>query len=378
MIRPVLRRDSVPGAPGFIEAVVGPLLAVGVVTILAALVYQDNTMTEIVLLFGINAIMVVGYQIFVGNTGLVSFGHVAFMAVGAYATAIVSMDPLDKSIVLQNLPHFLAKLHLSVIPSLVIGGAAAAVLAVVAGAALMRLSGAAASIATLGLLVITVNVLSNASEFTHGPRSLFGVPSDTNFGWVFGWLGVAVVISGVFKWSRAGLRARANRDDGVAAESVGIGAMRARLLPFVLSAFLTGVGGGLYAMLLTAFSPASFAIPLVVVVLTMAIIGGVNSITGAVVGAAVVTVLNEVLRRVENGVNVLGVHVSAPTGISAAVLGIALILMLRWRPEGLLSSFELQFERRRDRPAPAVAPEPAPAAISTPPEKGGTHASQRV
>jgi branched-chain amino acid transport system permease protein len=372
MFRPVLRRDYSPGPQGFVGAVLGPLLAVAAITGIAALVYQDPTMMEIVLLFGINAIMVVGFQVFVGNTGLVSFGHIAFMAIGAYATAIVSMNPLDKAIVLKDLPRFLFNLHLGVIPSLVIGGAAAAIFALVTGVALMRLSGAAASIATLGLLVITTNVLSQASQFTHGPESLFGVPQDANFGWVFGALAVAVLVSGLFKWSRAGLRARANRDDVVAGESVGVASLRARLLPFALSAFLTGVAGGLYAMLLTAFSPASFAIPLVVVVLTMAIIGGVNSITGAVIGAAVVTVLNELMRRVENGVTVLGVHLNAPTGISAAVLGIALILMLRWRPEGLLSAYELQVDRPHTEAADdaaAIQPEPV--------SKGGSHASQR-
>lgn len=376
MFRPVLRRDAGTGRQGFAGAVIGPLLTVGLVTGMAALVYQDSTMTEIVLLFGINAIMVVGFQLFVGSTGLVSFGHIAFMAIGAYATAIVSMDPFDKSIVLKNLPRFLFNLHLSVIPSLLVGGAAAAMFALVTGVALMRLSGAAASIATLGLLVITTNVLSQASEFTHGPESLFGVPGDTNFGWVFGSLALAVLISGLFKWSRAGLRARANRDDVVAGESVGVASLRARLLPFALSAFLTGVAGGLYAMLLTAFSPVSFAIPLVVVVLTMAIIGGVNSITGAVVGAAVVTVLNEVMRRVENGVTVLGVHLNAPTGISAAVLGIALIVMLRWRPEGLLSAYELQLGAPEPDPV-----DPSPEGTSIQPEpfsKGGSHAGQRV
>ena len=125
--------------------------------------------------------------------------------------------------------------------------------ALMTGVALMRLSGAAASIATLGLLVITTNVLLQASEFTHGPQSLFGVPQDANFGWVFGTLAVAVLVSGLFKWSRAGLQARANRDDLIAGESVGIASLRARLIPFVVSAFLTGVAGGLYAMLLTAF-----------------------------------------------------------------------------------------------------------------------------
>jgi branched-chain amino acid transport system permease protein len=374
MIRPALRRDQVPGAAGLAGAIAGPLLAVGIVTALAALVYANDTMTEIVLLFGINAVMVVGFQIFVGNTGLVSFGHVAFMAIGAYATAIVSMDDIDKSIVLKDLPGWLADIHFGVVPSLIVGGGAAAAFAFVTGLALMRLSGAAASIATLGLLVITVNVLSQANEFTHGPRSIFGVPDSTNFLWVFSALAVAVLISAVYKWSRAGLRARANRDDVVAAESVGVASLRARLLPFVLSAFLTGVGGGLYAMLLTAFSPASFAIPLVVVVITMAIIGGINSITGALLGAAVVTLLNELLRRVENGVDVVGVHLKTATGMSGAVLGVALILMLRWRPSGLISAYELQIEGPGERPAQVPAAAEAPA----PPSTEGTHARQRV
>jgi len=349
MIRLALRRDHVPGVRGFAGAVAGPLLAVGIVTALAAVVYADETMTEVVLLFGINAIMVVGFQVFVGNTGLVSFGHVAFMAIGAYAAGIASIPLIDKELFLPDLPGFLADVELGVVPALLVGGTAAALLALVTGVALMRLNGAAASIATLGLLVITVNVLSQASSITKGPRSLFGVPDHANFFWVFTWLAVAVLISATFKWSRAGLRARANRDDSIAAESAGIPSLAARLLPFVLSAFLTGIGGGLYAMLLTAFSPASFAIPLVVIVLTMAIVGGINSITGALAGAAVVTVVNELLRRVENGVDVFGLHLKTATGMSAAVLGIALILMLRWRPEGLLSAFELQLETRADR-----------------------------
>jgi branched-chain amino acid transport system permease protein len=363
MIRPALRRDHVPGVRGFLAAVAGPLVAVGLVTALAAVVYADETMTEIVLLFGINAIMVVGFQVFVGNTGLVSFGHVAFMAIGAYAAGLASIPVADKELFLPDLPGFLAEIELGVVPALVVGGGAASLLALVTGVALMRLNGAAASIATLGLLVITINVLREASSITKGPRSFFGVPDHASFFWVFVCLAVAVLISATFKWSRAGLRARANRDDAVAAESVGVPSLGARLPPFVLSAFLTGVGGGLYAMLLTAFSPASFAIPLVVVVLTMAIVGGINSITGALAGAAVVTVLNELLRRVEDGVDVLGVHLKTATGMSAAVLGIALILVLRWRPEGLLSAYELQLEGRGDRPAERaveVDEEPAP------------------
>ena len=357
MIGPRLRQDRLPGRAGFMLAVIGPLIAVALVTALAALVYTDATMKEIVLIFGINAIMVVGFQAFVGNTGLVSFGHIAFMAVGAYATGITSIPIRDKEIFLPDLPGFLASMELDALPSLLVGGAAAALLALVSGVALMRLSGAAASIATLGLLVIVVNVLSQATSITHGPQSLYGVPSYTDFGSVFILLAVAVLLSAAFKWSSAGLRARANRDDPMAAEASGVGPLRARLAPFVLSAFLTGVGGGLYAQLLTGFSPGSFTIPLVVVVLTMAIVGGINSITGALIGAATITVLNELLRRVEDGVSIVGTEIDAPTGISGAVLGIMLIVMLRSRPAGLFSDYEFQFERGAGSAAgPAAAP----------------------
>lgn len=355
MIRPTLKRDRLPGAWGFVDAVVGPLFVAAVVIAAGALVYQDRSMTQIVLLFGINAIMVIGFQIFVGNTGLVSFGHVAFMALGAYGAAIVSIDPADKSYLLPDLPAFLEHMKLGVVPSLLVGGFVAAVFALLAGVALMRLSGAAASIATLGLLAITVNILSQATRFTHGPRSLFGVPEYANFGWVFGSLAVVVLLSGLFKWSAAGLRARANRDDLVAAEASGVGSLLSRLIPFVISAFVTGVGGALYGMLISAFSPASFTIALVVVVLTMSIIGGINSITGALVGASLITALNEVMRRVENGFDIAGLHIEAATGISAAVLGVALIVTLRVRPAGLLSSYEFQLGLGRGVRHPPVA-----------------------
>lgn len=345
--RIALRRDRVPGLPGLAAAIVGPLLAVGAVTVLAALVYTDPTMTEIVLLFGINAIMVVGFQTLVGNTGIVSFGHVAFMAVGAYAAGIAAMPVADKEIALPDLPGIFAGFEAGILLSLLIGGGVAALLALVTGTALMRMSGAAASIATLGLLLIVNNVLAQATPITRGPQSLFGIPASTTFFWVFASLAAVVVLSGAFKWSAAGLRARATRDDPIAAESAGINVLRARLWPFVLSAFITGVGGGLYAQLLTAFSPASFFIPQLVVVLTMAIIGGIQSITGAITGAAVITVLTEILRRIESGVTIAGIDIQAATGISAAVLGVALILMLRWRPEGLLGASEVQFEGQR-------------------------------
>src|SRR5262249_47445931 len=121
MLRPLLRRDRAPGRAGFFDAVIGPMVIVLTLTGVAAALYTDNSLSEIILIFGINAIMVVGFQTFVGSTGIVSFGHVAFMAIGAYATAVAAIAPADKSYILPRLPRFLEHLQLGVIPSLLVG-----------------------------------------------------------------------------------------------------------------------------------------------------------------------------------------------------------------------------------------------------------------
>ncbi len=326
----------------------GPVLIAGLATLLAGVVQiaTNGSIYDVVLLFGINAIMVVGFQSFVGNTGVVSFGHVAFMALGAYAAGVVSVPVTLKSVVLPTLPHFLATTQLPMLPSLLVGGIAAAIVGMVSGVAILRLSGAAASIATLGVLVIVNNVLSNASEFTRGPQAFFGVTQTTNFAWVFISLVVVVAISAWLKWSAVGLRARAVRDDAVAAEASGVRRVPSRLWPFVLSSFITGIGGALYAHDLTAFSPNGFFVPQIVGVLTMSILGGLNSISGALAGSALISFLNEGLRRLEGGVTIGSLHIGPAVGISQAVLGVVLIAMLRWRPGGLLEALELELDPR--------------------------------
>lgn len=358
-----LNRDRAPGVMGLIGSLVGPLLVAALVTSIAALAFSFASIDQIVLLFGINAILVVGFQVFVGGTGIVSFGHVAFMAIGAYVGGVLAIPVTDKATILPDLPDFLAGVELSMPLALLCAGLAAAAVALVTGFALMRLSGAAASIATLGLLIIVGNVLSQSGSLTRGPQSLYGVPENTNFGWVFGMLFLVVGLSALYKWSPYGLRARAARDDALAAESSGVSVLRSRLAAFTLSAFITGIGGALYAQLLTAFSPASFYIPQLVVVIAMAIIGGIHSITGALAGATVITVLNELMRQVESGTSIFGTSMQLPSGISFAILGVALILILRWRPAGLLGSLEVEVGARagagsREGPIDVVAGSP--------------------
>jgi len=334
---------------------IGPLLVAAFITALAELVQAltGGSISDIVLLFGINAVMTIGFQSFVGNTGIVSFGHVAFMGLGAYAAGILSVPLTLKAVELPSLPALLAKSELDIPVTLIVAGVCAATMAIVAGAAILRLSGAAASIATLGLLVIVNNLLVQAHSITRGPQSLYGVPQSTTDGWVFGSLLVVVVLSALLKWSRWGLQARSVRGDPVAAEASGVRRLPARLIPFAFSAFVTGVGGALYAQDLTAFSPDSFFVPQIVGVLVMAIIGGLGSISGALVGASLISLLAELLRHVESGVAVGPMHAQAPVGISQAVLGVLLIATLRWHPDGILGAQEVEIDPRiwrRSRP----------------------------
>jgi branched-chain amino acid transport system permease protein len=346
-----LRRDRPEGRGGLLVGMLGPVVVAGAMTLLAWLVLQATgaTIGNIVILFGINAVMVIGFQCFVGNTGIVSFGHVAFMGLGAYAAGIVSVPITLKRLFLPSLPSFLGQAELPTFLTLVVGGCVAAVVALVMGLVIMRLSGAAASIATLGLLVIVHNVLSQAHSFTRGPQSFFGVPREATFEWVFGSLIAVVVLSAWLKWSALGLRARSVRDDPIAAEASGVRRLPARLWPFVVSAFITGVGGALYAQDLTAFSPDSFFVSQIVGVLVMAIIGGLSSISGSLIGAAIISVLAELLRRAEAGFSIGPIDVHSAVGISEAVFGIALILVLRWRPAGVLGAMELEIDPRLGR-----------------------------
>ena len=360
-----LERDRPSGPGALLVGVLGPLLVAALITAFAELVQAvtGGSISDIVLLFGINAVMTIGFQSFVGNTGIVSFGHVAFMGLGAYAAGVLSVPLTLKALELPSLPGLLATSELDIPTTLILGGSCAAAVALVAGAAILRLSGAAASIATLGLLVIVNNVLVQAHSITRGPQSLYGVPQSTSDGWVFGSLLVVVVLSALLKWSNWGLNARSVRDDPIAAEASGVRRLPARLIPFAFSAFVTGVGGALYAQDLTAFSPDSFFVPQIVGVLVMAIIGGLGSISGALVGASLISVLAELLRHVESGVAVGPIHVQAPVGISQALLGVLLIATLRWHPEGILGAQEVEIDPRiwrRSRPqAGSIEPQTA-------------------
>lgn len=130
---------------------------------------------RIITVMFINLILVLGLQMFSGNSGVLSFGHIAFMGIGAYGSILFSMSPEAKGMALRQLYSALTGVHLPFLPALLLGALIATVVAALVGFPLMRLSGAASVIATFALLVITHTVFINWEEVTNGARTIFGV-----------------------------------------------------------------------------------------------------------------------------------------------------------------------------------------------------------
>lgn len=332
------------------------LVSIGVPVLLGAIValwiLADTRSKDILVTMGIFAVMTVGYQIFVGATGIVSFGHVAFAGIGAYVAGILTVPVVLKEMTLPDLPVWLQQTEVGLLVSILAAAGVAAVFALLVGLIVLRLNGIGAGIATLAVLVITNEVLRNADAFTRGTQTFYGVPARSGVFAVFATLTVVVAIAIWYKFSTWGLRARAVRDDSLAAETAGLNVVRSRLLPWVISAAVTGAGGALWAQLLTGFSPKTFYLAAAVPIIVMAILGGVNSVTGVIVGTVLMTIVQEVMRRVEGG-GFLGLP--PLSGIAQASVGIVLILVLwKWR-DGLFGGLELE-ARRRNRSGGTVVP----------------------
>lgn len=316
-------------------------------------------LTRIVTVMFVSIILVLGLQLYMGNSGILSFAHMGFMGIGAYTSVLLSMTPEAKELSNANLYPFLIPLHMPFLPALLIGALMAAFIAAIVGFPLMRLSDAAAVITTFALLVIINVVLVHWDRVTNGPRTVFGVDYYTTLPISLIFCVITIFAVYFFKESRVGLRLRATRDDAYAAASIGINMVVMRWIAFIAAAFIAGMGGGLWAHFITSFSPYSFYLTETFVVLAMLVIGGPYSVSGAVVGTLVVTAAREILRGIENYVNILGIFSQGFFGFTEVVLAIVLILILIRRPSGILGSQEVHWPLRLRKPAATETTQPA-------------------
>lgn len=320
--------------------------------------FGSETDARVALTFLVNLVAVIGFQTFMGNSGVVSFGHVAFVGIGAYTSALLTTPPQTKrlSSLIPNAPDFILNAELSFLTAALVGIAVAMVFAAIVGVVFVRMNGAAAAIATLSLLVIVRVVLGNWEQITRGPKTFFGVPAHTTIWSALVFAIVAIFIARLFRESGLGLRLRSSRTDELGSQAVGVDIKRARYAAWVLSAGIAAASGVLYAHLILAFAPQQFYFDLTFLLIVMVIIGG-PTVSGAVIGAGAVTLITEILRRGESGFTIGPIHVEQAFGLTTLVLGLLVFITVVVRPNGLLGRWELDewlargFSRLRARRA---------------------------
>ena len=351
-------RLSIP-ARGSVLAVAGLSVVIALLQ-LSGLAFWQGLAVNV----AIFVILVVSLNLASGFTGVFSLGHIGFMALGAYISAILTLPLREKGDYLPNLPPWLAGIHLDQmlgpIPvgwllATLVAALLVAFVALLVGAVLMRLSGHFVAVATLGFLVIVRVLLFNFDDFTRGSRTFSNVTPYTNLWWASAFAVLVVYVVWRLKASSYGRAMFAQRRDRWAAQSVGISVLRPRLIAFVVSAFFTAIAGSLFAHFITSFSPTVFYFDLTFRVITMLVVGGLGSVSGSVIGVGVVLAIAEGLRRVEDSTLLYGL-----SGILLAAFFIGVII---FRPEGIMAQREISLEgflarlrpsrgRRADGPPP--------------------------
>jgi branched-chain amino acid transport system permease protein len=313
------------------------LAVVAAISDIGSLDTLQVTLTEML----IRVLVVVGLYVFIGNSGVISFGQIGFMCIGAYAAGWATAEPSFKQVMLQGLPDILAQNQWPFAVAMAVAIVLPTIVAFLFGLAILRLNGIAASIATFAFLIIVNSVYSNWDSVTAGVSSLVGIPTAVGPWVAFGFASAGIIVAYLFQISRYGLMLRATREDSVAAKSCGVHSVRMRLIAFVLSAALVGAGGGLYAQFLGILTVDTFYLSLSFITIAMLVVGGMGSLTGAVSGVIVVTVIVQLLRYSEHGVMFGSTQLKLPESSSELGLGVLLALILIFRPNGVSGGREL-------------------------------------
>jgi branched-chain amino acid transport system permease protein len=284
--------------------------------------------------------IVAALYVFVGNSGVISFGQISFVAVGAFASGVMTI-PLDsKQGVLTTLFPLLRDHTISNFWSLVLAAGLGGVYAFLVGIPLMRLSGIAAGIATLAVLGITYNILTYWDSIGPGATTLSLVPTTTSY-WQPTVGAIAIIcVAFAYQRSRFGRQLRAAREDPPAARAAGIDIHRQRLLAFTISGALSGFAGGLYVHLFGSISTNDVYLDLTFVTLAMLVVGGISSLYGAVVGAIAISLFRILLVNSEQGIHVFGWGIHAPGGTNLIGIAVIMLVILLLRPSGITGGRE--------------------------------------
>ncbi|MGT2754273.1 branched-chain amino acid ABC transporter permease [Streptococcus ovis] len=271
---------------------------------------------QILMGIGISMMMALGTNLILGFSGQFSLGQAGFMAIGAYATAILTTsNPTYGGFYL----------------SIVVGAIVAAVVALLVGIPTLRLKGDYLAIATLGVAEIIRIMIINGGDFTNGAAGLTGILPFTSWQVVFLFVVLTVVLLLNILRSPLGREVLAVRENEIAAEAMGVNTTKIKVTVFVIAAIVSSIAGSLYVGYIGTVVPKDFTIMRSIDYLIIAVLGGLGSMTGTIVAAVVLGILNMFLQNVSE--------------LRMIIYSLALILVMVFRPGGLLGTWELTFSK---------------------------------
>ncbi|SJZ81342.1 branched-chain amino acid transport system permease protein [Pilibacter termitis] len=265
---------------------------------------------------GINIILAVGLNLIIGFSGQFSLGHAGFMAIGAYSGAIIG----------TSIPTY-AGFFLSVLVGMVLSG----IVAFVVGYPTLRLRGDYLAIATLGVSEIIRIMIINLKDITNGPAGLFGIPPFTSWQMVFILMVVTTIFTMNMLRSKTGRAILSVREDEIAAESMGVNTTKFKVLAFVFGAITASIAGSLQAGLIQTVTPKDFSFMKSIDILIIVVFGGMGSMTGTIVAAVTLGLLNNFLQDFSD--------------LRMIIYSLAIILVMILKPSGLLGNKELSLSK---------------------------------
>lgn len=295
-------------------------------------------------------IVAVSYNLINGITGQFSLEPNAFLAVGAYTSALLTLSPEEKarSFIIEPIIWPLSDICVSFPVSLLIAGLVTALAALVMAVPVFRVRGDYLAIVTLGFGEVIQVVANNLVPVTNGPLGLKGLSPYTNIWWSWGVCLFTLFCIVRLVNSSYGRAMKAVREDETAAEAMGINAFWIKTLAFTFSAFFEGVAGGLLAHLITTISPSLFTFLLTFNLLIIIVIGGLGSTTGAVIAAVLVTWGGELLRFFEEPVNLFGFQYEGIPGMRMVIFSFLLVLVMLFARSGLMGRREFSWQKLID------------------------------
>lgn len=271
----------------------------------------------ILVLVCINMVLALSLNLITGFTGQLCLGHAGFMSIGAYAGAMVSI-----------------KLQLPFVVALLIGGLIAAIIALIIGIPTLKLTGDYFAITTLGVGEIIRVIITNLDSLG-GPRGLPGIPSKTNFTWAYFIMIISAIIIYNIIHSSQGRAMISIRENEIAAEAMGVNTTKFKVMAFVIAAFFAGVAGALYSHYAGFIVPDSFNFIKSIEILTFVVFGGMGSLSGTFIATTLLTLLPEALRDLKD--------------LRMIIYPLALVVLMIFRPEGLMGSKELSIKKLLSR-----------------------------